>query len=50
MMTRLQEMSLSYHFTIEQQVGSSTFAFFGFNGIAFSNFFSFLSIKVFLIV
>jgi len=34
MMTRLQEMSLSYHFTIEQQVGSSTFAFFGFNGTA----------------
>ncbi|CAN7061952.1 unnamed protein product [Brassica rapa subsp. trilocularis] len=34
MMTRLQEMSLSYHFTVEQQVGSSTFAFFGFNGTA----------------
>ncbi|CAN7019538.1 unnamed protein product [Brassica oleracea var. botrytis] len=33
-MTRLQEMSLSYHFTVEQQVGSSTFAFFGFNGTA----------------
>ncbi|KAF3553612.1 hypothetical protein F2Q69_00017381 [Brassica cretica] len=34
MMTRLQEISLSYHFTVEQQVGSSTFAFFGFNGTA----------------
>uniref|UniRef100_A0A1J3IHY5 glucomannan 4-beta-mannosyltransferase n=1 Tax=Noccaea caerulescens TaxID=107243 RepID=A0A1J3IHY5_NOCCA len=34
MMTRLQEMSLSYHFAVEQQVGSSTFAFFGFNGTA----------------
>ncbi|KAJ4903666.1 putative mannan synthase 7 [Raphanus sativus] len=34
MMTRLQEMSLGYHFTVEQQVGSSTFAFFGFNGTA----------------
>ncbi|XP_018476793.1 glucomannan 4-beta-mannosyltransferase 7 isoform X1 [Raphanus sativus] len=34
MMTRLQEMSLSYHFMVEQQVGSSTFAFFGFNGTA----------------
>uniref|UniRef100_A0A0D3C4D5 Glycosyltransferase 2-like domain-containing protein n=1 Tax=Brassica oleracea var. oleracea TaxID=109376 RepID=A0A0D3C4D5_BRAOL len=27
-------MSLSYHFTVEQQVGSSTSAFFGFNGTA----------------
>jgi len=32
MMTRLQEMSLDYHFTVEQEVGSSTHAFFGFNG------------------
>lgn len=31
-MTRLQEMSLDYHFTVEQEVGSSTHAFFGFNG------------------
>ncbi|XP_019059381.1 PREDICTED: probable mannan synthase 7 isoform X2 [Tarenaya hassleriana] len=30
-MTRLQEMSLSYHFKVEQEVGSSAFAFFGFN-------------------
>ncbi|XP_022841451.1 mannan synthase 1-like isoform X2 [Olea europaea var. sylvestris] len=34
MMTRLQEMSLDYHFTVEQEVGSSTCSFFGFNGTA----------------
>ncbi|KAH9674858.1 glucomannan 4-beta-mannosyltransferase 9 [Citrus sinensis] len=34
LMTRLQEMSLDYHFTVEQEVGSSTYAFFGFNGTA----------------
>ncbi|XP_008780554.2 glucomannan 4-beta-mannosyltransferase 1-like isoform X2 [Phoenix dactylifera] len=33
-MTRIQEMSLNYHFKVEQQSGSSTFAFFGFNGTA----------------
>ncbi|GAB4856505.1 Glucomannan 4-beta-mannosyltransferase 9 [Ancistrocladus abbreviatus] len=33
-LTRLQEMSLDYHFTVEQEVGSSTHAFFGFNGTA----------------
>lgn len=33
-MTRMQEMSLDYHFTVEQEVGSSTHAFFGFNGTA----------------
>ncbi|KAK2981513.1 hypothetical protein RJ640_030975 [Escallonia rubra] len=27
-------MSLDYHFTVEQEVGSSTYAFFGFNGTA----------------
>lgn len=32
--TRIQEMSLDYHFKIEQEAGSSTFAFFGFNGTA----------------
>ena len=32
LMTRMQEMSLDYHFTVEQEVGSSTYAFFGFNG------------------
>ncbi|PKA50712.1 Glucomannan 4-beta-mannosyltransferase 9 [Apostasia shenzhenica] len=32
LMTRIQEMSLNYHFKIEQQSGSSTVAFFGFNG------------------
>lgn len=31
-MTRLQEMSLDYHFNVEQEVGSSTYSFFGFNG------------------
>ncbi|CAA0842924.1 Glucomannan 4-beta-mannosyltransferase 9 [Striga hermonthica] len=34
LMTRLQEMSLSYHFSVEQEVGSSTCSFFGFNGTA----------------
>ncbi|XP_075498971.1 glucomannan 4-beta-mannosyltransferase 9-like [Primulina tabacum] len=34
LMTRMQEMSLDYHFSVEQEVGSSTFAFFGFNGTA----------------
>lgn len=34
LMTRMQEMSLDYHFTVEQEVGSSTYAFFGFNGTA----------------
>jgi beta-mannan synthase len=34
LMTRMQEMSLVYHFTVEQEVGSSTHAFFGFNGTA----------------
>ncbi|XP_073290296.1 glucomannan 4-beta-mannosyltransferase 1-like [Primulina huaijiensis] len=33
-MTRLQEMSLQYHFSVEQEVGSSTCSFFGFNGTA----------------
>lgn len=32
LMTKMQEMSLGYHFTVEQEVGSSTYAFFGFNG------------------
>nr|GMD12592.1 glucomannan 4-beta-mannosyltransferase 2-like [Ipomoea batatas] len=32
LLTRMQEMSLDYHFTVEQEVGSSTHAFFGFNG------------------
>ncbi|KAB5544059.1 hypothetical protein DKX38_012171 [Salix brachista] len=31
LMTRMQEMSLDYHFTVEQEVGSATYAFFGFN-------------------
>ncbi|KAK8975507.1 hypothetical protein V6N11_034516 [Hibiscus sabdariffa] len=34
LLTRLQEMSLDYHFTVEQEVGSSTYSFFGFNGTA----------------
>ncbi|KAM3325025.1 glucomannan 4-beta-mannosyltransferase 9-like [Capsicum chacoense] len=34
LLTRLQEMSLDYHFSAEQEVGSSTHAFFGFNGTA----------------
>ncbi|KAL1817350.1 hypothetical protein DCAR_0521787 [Daucus carota subsp. sativus] len=34
LMTRMQEMSLDYHFIVEQEVGSHTYAFFGFNGTA----------------
>ncbi|KAI5078911.1 hypothetical protein GOP47_0006582 [Adiantum capillus-veneris] len=34
LMTRMQEMSLHYHFSVEQEVGSTTHAFFGFNGTA----------------
>ncbi|CAN0879936.1 Glucomannan 4-beta-mannosyltransferase 9 [Linum grandiflorum] len=34
LMTRMQEMSLNYHFSVEQEVGSTTYAFFGFNGTA----------------
>ncbi|KAL8526117.1 hypothetical protein ACS0TY_015371 [Phlomoides rotata] len=34
LMTRLQQMSLDYHFSVEQEVGSSTCSFFGFNGTA----------------
>ncbi|KAJ4773626.1 cellulose synthase like [Rhynchospora pubera] len=34
LLTRLQEMSLDYHFGVEQEVGSSTYSFFGFNGTA----------------
>ncbi|PKA59442.1 Glucomannan 4-beta-mannosyltransferase 9 [Apostasia shenzhenica] len=34
LMTRIQEMSMDYHFKVEQEAGSSTFAFFGFNGTA----------------
>ena len=32
LMTRIQEMTLDYHFKVEQESGSSTLAFFGFNG------------------
>ena len=32
LLTRMQEMSLDYHFIVEQEVGSSTYDFFGFNG------------------
>ncbi|KAK6244683.1 hypothetical protein QUC31_011092 [Theobroma cacao] len=34
LVTRLQEMSLDYDFNVEQEVGSSTCSFFGFNGTA----------------
>ncbi|XP_023773087.1 glucomannan 4-beta-mannosyltransferase 9 [Lactuca sativa] len=34
LMTRMQEMSLDYHFIVEQEAGSATHAFFGFNGTA----------------
>ncbi|KAF0911474.1 hypothetical protein E2562_011126 [Oryza meyeriana var. granulata] len=34
LLTRIQEMSLDYHFRVEQEVGSACHAFFGFNGTA----------------
>ncbi|XP_019181876.1 PREDICTED: glucomannan 4-beta-mannosyltransferase 9-like [Ipomoea nil] len=34
MLTRMQEMSMDYHFSVEQEVGSAVHAFFGFNGTA----------------
>ncbi|MQM18967.1 hypothetical protein Taro_051967 [Colocasia esculenta] len=34
LMTRMQEMSLNYHFKVEQEGGSGSFAFFGYNGTA----------------
>ncbi|KAJ0469806.1 putative glucomannan 4-beta-mannosyltransferase [Helianthus annuus] len=34
LMTRIQEMSLDYHFKVEQESGSIIHAFFGFNGTA----------------
>nr|GLL40099.1 glucomannan 4-beta-mannosyltransferase 9-like [Ipomoea trifida] len=34
MLTRMQEMSMDYHFRVEQEVGSAVHAFFGFNGTA----------------
>uniref|UniRef100_A0A1D1XQ60 glucomannan 4-beta-mannosyltransferase n=1 Tax=Anthurium amnicola TaxID=1678845 RepID=A0A1D1XQ60_9ARAE len=34
LMTRIQKMSLDYHFKVEQEAGSSAYAFFGFNGTA----------------
>jgi hypothetical protein len=32
LMTKLQEVSLNYHFSVEQRVGSAAYGFFGFNG------------------
>ncbi|XP_073105406.1 glucomannan 4-beta-mannosyltransferase 1 isoform X2 [Elaeis guineensis] len=34
MMTRIQEMSMDYHFKVEQESGSTMYGFFGFNGTA----------------
>ncbi|PKA47100.1 putative mannan synthase 4 [Apostasia shenzhenica] len=34
LMTRIQRVTLDYHFKVEQEAGSSTYAFFGFNGTA----------------
>uniref|UniRef100_J3N0D8 glucomannan 4-beta-mannosyltransferase n=1 Tax=Oryza brachyantha TaxID=4533 RepID=J3N0D8_ORYBR len=34
LLTRIQEMSLDYHFRVEQEVGSACHSFFGFNGTA----------------
>jgi hypothetical protein len=33
LMTRIQRMTLDYHFKVEQEAGSSLLGFFGFNGI-----------------
>jgi len=33
LMTRMQEMSLNYHFMAEQESGSTRHAFFSFNGV-----------------
>ncbi|KAJ6830366.1 putative mannan synthase 11 [Iris pallida] len=34
LMTRIQEMSMDYHFKVEQESGSTLFSLFGFNGTA----------------
>ncbi|KAJ0987426.1 hypothetical protein J5N97_005782 [Dioscorea zingiberensis] len=34
LMTRIQEMSMDYHFKVEQESGSTMWSFFGFNGTA----------------
>ncbi|KAJ6830991.1 putative mannan synthase 4 [Iris pallida] len=34
LMTRIQRMTLNYHFKVEQEAGSSIYEFFGFNGTA----------------
>ncbi|XP_072991320.1 probable glucomannan 4-beta-mannosyltransferase 11 isoform X1 [Typha latifolia] len=34
LMTRMQEMSMDYHFKVEQESGSTSCAFFGYNGTA----------------
>ncbi|KAJ6831767.1 putative mannan synthase 11 [Iris pallida] len=34
LMTRIQEMSMDYHFKVEQESGSTMFSLFGFNGTA----------------
>ncbi|PKA66648.1 Glucomannan 4-beta-mannosyltransferase 9 [Apostasia shenzhenica] len=34
LMTRLQEMTMDYHFKVEQEAGSTACSFFGFNGTA----------------
>ncbi|KAL3685302.1 hypothetical protein R1sor_003324 [Riccia sorocarpa] len=34
LMTKMQEMSLNFHFSCEQTVGATAYAFFGFNGTA----------------
>lgn len=33
LMTRVQQMSMDYHFKVEQESGSTSCAFFGYNGI-----------------
>lgn len=42
LLTRMQEMSLDYHFTVEQEVGSATHAFFGFNGKSNTNIYPYI--------
>ena len=46
LMTRIQKMSLDYHFKVEQEAGSATFAFFSFNGNYLLLFFFFSKTKL----
>jgi beta-mannan synthase len=40
LLTRMQEMSMDYHFKVEQEAGSSLCSFFGYNGTRISRVYS----------